>query len=282
MTQPEAVGTNRALWDDVSEQFAADEGRGRWADPEIRWGLTATPDERVGALPEVTGRTVVELGCGVAHLSAQLARRGARVVALDLSGAQLTAARRAQVEHGPAFPLVQADAERLPLADGCADLVVSEHAAAAWCDPEAWVGEAARVLQPGGWLVFLTNSPLSAMCVPAEGGPAGDRLLRGPADLRAIRWPGGGVEHHPTHGDWLGVLVRSGLAVSALHELPPPAGPGAGSGAGGDAGPGAGTDRDGGGLTPAAALYGIAEPWWAARWPVEDLWVARRAPEPHV
>ena len=61
----------------------------------------------------------------------------------------------------------------------CVDLVVSEHGAAAWCDPERWLPEAARLLRPGGRLVFLTNSHLSALCVPPDEGVAGERLLRG-------------------------------------------------------------------------------------------------------
>ena len=34
-----------------------------------------------------------------------------------------------------------------------------------------------------------------------------------------MRWPGGGVEHHPSHGDWVAVLRRNGFAVERLREL---------------------------------------------------------------
>lgn len=263
MTRPEDVAHNRELWDQLSAAVSAADGLDRWRGDGIRWGLSGTPEVALGVLGEVAGRTVVELGCGVAPLSAHLAQQGARVIAVDLSWAQLAAARLAQAgtpaggRPVPGFPLVQADAEHLPLAEGSADLVVSEHGVAAWCEPEAWIGEVARVLRPGGRLVFLTNSPLSAMCVPAEGGPATDRLLRGPADLREVRWPGGGVEHHPAHGAWIGVLTAHGLVVEALHELPEPAAQPDGS-------------------PPGADVYGIADATWTARWPVEDLWVARR------
>lgn len=259
MTGPEDVAHNRRLWDVVSDQFAGAEGTARWAEPDLRWGLSGTPESELGVLGDVAGLEVVELGCGVAHLSAWLARRGARCVALDVSAAQLASAGRAQAERGVRFALVQADAQRLPLADGSADLVISEHAAAAWCEPRCWVAEAARVLRPGGRLVFLTNSPLSAMCVPAEGGPAGTRLLRGPADLREIRWPGGGVEHHPSHGDWISVLTAHGFLVEGLSELPRP-----------------GRIEEPTGRAAAAEFYGIADAAWASRWPVEDLWTARR------
>ncbi|MEZ5134572.1 MAG: hypothetical protein R2699_05820 [Acidimicrobiales bacterium] len=81
---------------------------------------------------------------------------------------------------------------------------------------------------------------------------AGDRLLRGPADLRPVAWPGGGVEHHPAHGEWIALLHANGFTVEALHELTPPAG-----------------EDD-------HAYYEIVSAAWAARWPAEDLWVARR------
>jgi SAM-dependent methyltransferase len=256
----EHLARNRALWDLVNEQFSGADGRALWNRTDIVWGLHATPESALGVLGDVRGIDVVELGCGVAHISAWLARRGARVLAVDLSGGQLRSAQQAQAEHRLRFPLVQADAEMLPLADGCADLVVSEHGTPAWCAPDAWVGQAARILRPGGRLVFLTNSPLSAMCVPAEGGPAGDRLLRGPAELGTITWPGGGTEHHPSHSEWIRILVRHGFQVESLHELHAPA-------ASGDDEQGAGTD--------ASRFYDIADLAWARRWPAEDLWSAR-------
>lgn len=265
----EDVAGNRALWDLVSSRFAGAHGRARWTETEIVWGLTATPERHVGALGPVAdlrGRLVVDLGCGAGHLSAQLVRAGARAVGVDLSAAQLGAARQAQSEHALGFPLVQADAGHVPLANACADLVVSEHGTAEWCAPEAWLAQAARLLRPAGRLVFLTNSPLSAMCVPADGGPAGVHLLRGPAELRTIRWPGGGLEHHPSHGDWVRLLRAHGFEIEALHELP---------GSGDDERPGP-AERPA--LATSASDYGIADAAWAARWPVEDLWVARRLP----
>ncbi|MCB1260426.1 MAG: methyltransferase domain-containing protein [Acidimicrobiales bacterium] len=223
-----------------------------WRRPAITWGLFAHPEASLAALGDVAGREVLELGCGTAYLSGWLARAGARVVALDLSPAQLATARRCQRTIGPAFGLVEADGAVLPVRDAAVDIVVSEYGVAPWCDPDRWLAEAARVLRPDGRLVFLTSSVLAAMCVPAEGGVAGDRLLRGPADLRPVAWPGGGVEHHPSHGEWIALLHANGFTVEALHELTPPAG-----------------EDD-------HAYYEIVSAAWAARWPAEDLWVARR------
>src|SRR3954465_4157085 len=150
-----------------------------WTRPEVVWGLFAVAETELGVLGDVRGLDVVELACGTAYFSAWLARAGARTVAVDISHEQLMTARRMQAQVGPVFPLVQADGERVPLASGRYDLVVSEHGAGGWCDPEQWLPEAARLLRPGGRLVFMTNSHLSALCVPDEEGFAGDRLLRG-------------------------------------------------------------------------------------------------------
>ena len=249
-SRSDELAMNRDLWALVNEQFTDASAAAAWASSEVRWGLFGIPDSALGVLGDVDGLDVVELGCGTAYVSAWLTRRGARVTAVDLSEAQLGTARRCQREQGPSFPLVQADGENVPLVGGAFDLVLSEHGVGAWCDPERWVAEAARLLRPGGRLVFLTNSLLSALCVPEADGPATAHLQRGQREVSRIRWPGGGVEHHPSHGDWIDVLRRNGFVVDALHELYAPA----------DS-----ADHD---------YYAIVSAEWAARWPAEELWVA--------
>jgi SAM-dependent methyltransferase len=246
------VATNRALWAVMNERFTDAAAEVMWARPDVVWGLFAVPERELGVLGDVRDLDVTEVACGTAYFSAWLARGGARVVALDLSGEQLATAHRLQRHRGPTFPLVHADAEQIPLASGRMDLVVSEHGAAAWCDPERWLPEAARVLRPGGRLVFLTNSHLSALCVPAEEGVAEERLLRGQRESYRVRWPGGGVEFHPSHGDWIRLLRMHGFVVDAMHEIYAPPD---------------GDDH---------AFYEIVSSAWATRWPAEELWVATR------
>ena len=244
------IERNRELWDQVNEDFAGQDGVDRWDALDLGWGLFRRPEAQLSLLGDVERRDVVELGCGTAHVAAWAARRGARCTAVDLSGAQLMTARRCQMRSGPQFPLIQADGEHVPLRDGCADLVVSEHGVGAWCDPQRWVPEAARLLRPGGRLVFMTNSPLSALCVPDESGPAGDRLLRAVQEVRTVSWPGGGIEHHPSHGEWIQILRAAGFVIDELLELSPPVGS---------------ADPD---------WYEIVTAEWAGRWPAEDVWVA--------
>jgi len=240
----------RELWSVVNAQFTDADAVERWAEGAVTWGLFRIPEADLGLLGDLAGARVAELGAGTAYFSAWLARAGARPVALDLSGAQLRTARRCQEETGVRFPLIEADGEVLPLATGAFDLVVSEYGAGPWCDPNRWLPEAARILRPGGRLVFLTNSVLAGLCVPADAGFAGEQLLRPQRDLFPIAWPEGGLEHHPGHGDWIRLLRSAGFVVEALHELYPPA----------DA--------------PTHEYYDIVTAEWAQQWPAEDLWVA--------
>jgi hypothetical protein len=48
---------------------------------------------------------------------------------------------------------------------------------------------------------------------------AEERLLPPQHELASIVWPGGGVEHHPSHGDWIRELRAAGFVIDALHEL---------------------------------------------------------------
>ncbi len=246
------LAVNRALWTLVNAEFTDARSSSAWAAREITWGLFEVPEREIGALGDVAGLDVVELGCGTAYFSAWLARRGARPVGVDLTPAQLDSARRCQHRFGIDFPLVGADGASVPLADASFDLVVSEYGASVWCDPHDWVREAARLLRPHGRLVFLTNSVLATLCVPEEEGETQDRLLRPQRDLNRVRWPGGGIEFHPGHGAWIRVLAANGFVVEALHEL----------------------------YAPASAenpdYYCISSAQWAAQWPIEDLWVAQR------
>lgn len=258
MEDAERIERNRRLWAQVNADVTDDDADARWTSDQIVWGLTATPEQSLSALGVVADLDVLDLGCGTGYFSAWLTRSGARVTAVDFSPEQLATAERCQERFDVSFTLVEANAEALPLDDESFDLVVSEHGVGVWCKPDAWVGEAARVLRPDGRLVFLVNSVISALCVPADGGTAGDRLLRGQQDVRQVTWPGGGTEFHLGHGQWIDVLGRHGFRVEALAEL----------------------YRDGSAAASHryADYLDIASSQWSRQWPVEDLWQARRLP----
>jgi SAM-dependent methyltransferase len=162
-------------------------------------------------------------------------------------------ARRLQDRFGLRFPLLHASAEQAPFADGRFDLAISEYGASIWCDPYAWIPEAARLLRPGGQLIFLVNSVLFMLTVPdTDGLPATERLLRPYFGMHRFEWPDDeSVEFHLGHGDMIRLLRGCGLEVEDLLELRP--------------GPGATT------------RYPLATLEWARQWPCEEVWKARKS-----
>src|SRR5262249_6891033 len=167
---------NRELWTKANAEYTDARAAEAWsADPY--WGIWRVPDAELRILGDVDGLDAVELGCGTAYVSAWLARAGARPVGVDVTPAQLATARRCQTEFGLAFPLVEADAADTGLPAESFDLAISEYGASIWVDPYRWIPEAARLLRPGGRLVFLCNSPLVILCSP-DIGPVDGRLHR--------------------------------------------------------------------------------------------------------
>ena len=122
------------------------------------WGIFGIPEAELHLLPDdLDGRDAIELGCGTGYVSAWLARRGARPVGIDNSPKQLETATRLQAEHGLDFPLLLGNAERVPYPTRRSTSRSASTAPRLWADPYAWIPEAARLLRPGGRLMFLTN-----------------------------------------------------------------------------------------------------------------------------
>jgi len=247
------AGRNRKAWDLLSAGYL-EPGRRAWARDEPVWGVWRIPERDLGALPDVAGKDAVELGCGTAYWSAWLARRGARVVGLDNSARQLAHARALQRERGLAFPLVHADAEHAPLRGERFDVALSEYGASIWCDPYRWIPEAARLLRPGGVLVFLKCGLLRLLCTPDDAEHATDRLARDLFGLHRIEWSDdGSVEFDLPHGEWIRLFRANGLQIEALIEVRAPEGGSSGR-------------------------FTFVTPEWARRWPSEEIWRVRKQP----
>jgi len=252
---PEHAAQNRAAWDVFAAEYE-EPGRRSWEREEPRWGIWGVPESELGVLPDdVAGLDVIELGCGTAYASAWLARRGARPVGIDNSEKQLESARRLQADFGLEFPLLHGNAESVPLPDASFDLAISEYGASIWCDPYGWIPEAARLLRPGGRLIFIVNGTLLLLCSPdAENEPVQDRLLHDYFGMYRLEWAD---EDPPTvsfalgYGDWTRLLRANGFTVEDLLEVRVPEG--------------------------ATTRHPWADPKWARRWPSEEVWKARKA-----
>jgi SAM-dependent methyltransferase len=255
-SEPDYVAINREGWTRANAEYTDAAAHDSWGQTEVTWGQWALPERELEILPDVTGKEVIELGCGTAYFGAWLKRAGARrVVGVDVTPAQLETARRMDREFRLGLELIEANAEDVPLPDGSFDLVVSEYGASIWCDPKLWLAEAARLLRAGGELVFLRGTTLRILCSPDEG-KVGEHLERPQRGLYRLDWEEDdepGVEFHPGTAEMFGILRANGFELLDFRELFAPA----------DA-----VDHE---------YYFHLPVEWATRWPAEEIWLLRKS-----
>jgi 2-polyprenyl-6-hydroxyphenyl methylase/3-demethylubiquinone-9 3-methyltransferase len=102
------------------------------------------------------GKVVIDIGCGGGLFAEEIAGLGASVIGIDPAPGAIASARKHAAAAGLAIDYRVGPGEHLPADDACADLAycvdVLEHVA----DVSAVVGEAARVLRPGGLFLYDT------------------------------------------------------------------------------------------------------------------------------
>ncbi len=218
---------NRSWWDAEAAAYYVEHGA-FLGDADLRWCPEGVTEDQAQLLGDVGDRDILELGCGAGQGARFLRTRGARAVGCDVSGGQLAQSRLLDARTGVTVPVVQADVQRLPFADGAFDLVVSAFGAVPFVADSAGVmREVARVLRPGGRFVFSATHP-TRWAFPDDPGPAGLTVRQSYFDRTPYVERSGGVttyvEHHRTLGDRVRELVGAGLALTDLIEPEWPAG----------------------------------------------------------
>lgn len=181
-------------------------------------------------LGTVQGRAILEIGCGAGQLCVELAQRGAKVTAIDISDAQLALAATRVERAGVAVQLLRADAGDLSaLASDSFDAVVAVFVTPYIEQIDAWLAACARLLHPGGRLLFAQDHPIRACFWDEEMEVESVLPARSYFDSRPLRWTFTGTEtgmtsHHRTITGWFDSLHEAGFAVAQLQELPLPDG----------------------------------------------------------
>ncbi|WP_199434538.1 class I SAM-dependent methyltransferase [Qaidamihabitans albus] len=218
----EATTANRAWWDADADDYLAEHGP-FLGEADFLWCPEGLLEADASLLGPVEGTDVLEVGCGSAPCARWLTAQGARVVAFDLSGGMLRHARAGNEGTGLRPALLQADAERLPLAGASFDTACSAFGAVPFvASLDAVFGEVARVLRPGGRWVFAVTHPMRWM-FPDDPGPHGltvtqpyfDRTPYVEVDATGAATY---VEYHRTLGDFVRALAAAGFRLVDLVE----------------------------------------------------------------
>lgn len=246
----EHAAKNRQSWNADAEIYQQDHGAQLSSPEGPGWGVWQVPETSLQILGDVRGKDILELGCGAAQWSIALAKMGARPVGLDIAENQLRHAQVLMTKAGVDFPLVHASAEQIPLLDGSFDIVFSDYGAMTFADPYATVPEVARVLRPGGFLVFCGSTPLLEMCYPDEGDRPDEQLHLDYFGMWALEYDGY-VEYQLPYGAWIRLFRAHGFTIEDLVELRPAP----------DA---------------VSSFRDDMEREWYRRWPGEQIWKVRR------
>ena len=241
---------NRAMWQASSDGYEERHAASLAGKNAMAWGFWRIPEAELRIFGEVAGKDMLELGCGAARWSIELARLGARPVGLDLSSRQLEHARRLMAEAGVDFPLIEASAENVPLPDASFDIVFCDWGAMTFCDPQRTVPEAARLLRPGGLFAFSTATPIQFLCQDVAADRLTDHLVNDYFGMKRLEWENE-VNFQLPYGEWLRLFRTSGFVVEDLIETRPPEG-------------------------FASSYLGAGETAWARRWPMENIWKLRK------
>jgi ubiquinone/menaquinone biosynthesis C-methylase UbiE len=171
-------------------------------------------------LPDLAGRTVLDLGCGDGALARDLVARGAsQVLGADPSARMLALAQARAAD--PRVRYVQAFAEDLSLRPTSVDLVVSSLALHYVADLGTVLAQVARWLRPGGWLVASMEHPMRTAELEQRGDPgaAGRYAAEGRRDQAWL--VDEVVKYHRRLSTVLSLVLAAGLELRAVSEPVP-------------------------------------------------------------
>jgi SAM-dependent methyltransferase len=189
-------------------------------------------------LPELSGRSGLDLGCGEGHNTRLLARRGARITAMDLSGRLLDAAAAEEQRQPLGIRYLHGSALAVPFRDEAFDFVVALMSLMDIADLDVVLAEFHRVLRSSGFLQFSIEHPCTATprsgWVKDEHGRRVARTIGGyfdqepyvdtwifgaaPEELRRDRRPFRIVRFPRTLSAWLNAVASAGLVIEAAQE----------------------------------------------------------------
>ena len=110
-------------------------------------------------LPDVRGLSGLDVGCGEGHNTRLLAKRGARVTAIDISEVFISYAKQREKEEPLGIEYRAASAVEIPFDENVFDFATAFMSFMDIPEIDLVLAEAHRVLKPGGFLQFSITHP---------------------------------------------------------------------------------------------------------------------------
>jgi len=193
-------------------------------------------------LPDVGGLSGLHIGCGEGHNTRLLAKRGARVTAVDIAEAFIVHSREAETQEPLGIDYRVASAVELPYADATFDFATGFMSFMDIPEIARVLAEAHRVLKPGGFLQFSIAHPCfdtphrrnlrdaNGLTYAIE---IGDYFR--PLEGAISEWLFSAAPSHVKHGlpqfktprfnrtvsQWLNLLIDTGLMLERVEEPRP-------------------------------------------------------------
>jgi ubiquinone/menaquinone biosynthesis C-methylase UbiE len=161
-----------------------------------------TLETLVERVAPAAGKVALDIATGGGHVALAMSRRGAKVIASDITGPMLRAARANMMamDTGMDMAFVGVEAGNLPCVDGGLDIVTCRLAAHHFPDAARFVRECARVVKPGGVVGLVDHI--------GPGEPGADRYCNA---FETVRDPSHQWQY--SQGEWEAFFVGVGLRI---------------------------------------------------------------------